>query len=59
MMFVDRIYPIELQIKDTTDTARPASYLYLHLEINNEDQLKTKRYDKRNEFSHCELSFYM
>ena len=31
--FVDRIYPIELEIKDTTDTARSASYLDLHLEI--------------------------
>jgi hypothetical protein len=25
--FVDRIYPIELEIKDTTDTDRSASYL--------------------------------
>jgi hypothetical protein len=25
--FVDRIYPIELEIKDATDTARSASYL--------------------------------
>jgi hypothetical protein len=30
--FVDRIYPIELEIKDTTDTDRSASYLDLHLE---------------------------
>ena len=29
--FVDRIYPIELEIKDTTDTDRYASYLDLHL----------------------------
>ena len=31
--FVDRIYPIELKIKDTTDTYRSASYLDLHLVI--------------------------
>jgi hypothetical protein len=31
--FVDRIYPIELEIQDTTDTDRSASYLDLHLEI--------------------------
>ena len=31
--FVDRIYPIELEIEDTTDTDRSASYLDLHLEI--------------------------
>ena len=31
--FVDRIYPIELEIKDTTDTDRSASYLDLHFDI--------------------------
>ena len=31
--FVDRIYPIDLEIKDTTDTDRSASYLGIHLEI--------------------------
>ena len=31
--FVDRIYPFELEIKDTTDADRYASYLDLHLEI--------------------------
>ena len=30
---VDRIYPNELKIKDTTDTDRSTSYLDLHLEI--------------------------
>jgi hypothetical protein len=40
-----RIYPIELEIKDTTDTARSASYLNLHLEIDSEGRLRTKPYD--------------
>ena len=31
--FVDRIYPIELKIKVTTDTAMSASYLDPHLQI--------------------------
>ena len=31
--FVNRIYPNELEIKDTTDTEMYASYLDLHLEI--------------------------
>ena len=31
--FVDRIYPIYLEIKDTADTDRAASYLDIHLEI--------------------------
>ena len=41
--FVDRIYLIELEIKDTTDTDRSASYLdlYLNLEIDSEGRLKT------------------
>ena len=34
--FVDRIYPIELEIQDTTDTYRSASYLDLYLEIASE-----------------------
>ena len=34
--FVDRIYPIEFEIQDTTDTDRPASYLDLYLEIASE-----------------------
>ena len=44
--FGDRIYPIELEIKDTTDTEMSAPYLDLHLEIDSEDRLKTKHYDK-------------
>ena len=31
--FVDRIYPIELEIQDTPDTDRSASHLDLHLEM--------------------------
>ena len=31
--FVEHIYPIQFEIKDTTDTDRSASYLDLHLEI--------------------------
>ena len=60
--FVDRIYPIELEIKDTTETDRPTSYLDLFLEIDSEGRLRTKLYDKRDDFdiaSHCELSIYM
>ena len=36
--FVDRIYPIELDIKDTTDTDRSASYLDLYLEIDSKER---------------------
>jgi hypothetical protein len=41
--FVDRIYPIELEIKDTTDTDRFASCLGLHLEVDSEEWLRTKQ----------------
>jgi len=45
--FVDRIYPTELEIKDTTDTDRSVSYLDRHLEIDSAGRLKAKLYDKR------------
>jgi hypothetical protein len=38
--FVDHIYPIAFAIlKDTTDTARSASYLDLHLKCDSDDTL--------------------
>ena len=49
--FVDRIYPVELEIKDTTDTDRSASYVDLHQEIYNEGRLRTKLYDKRDDLN--------
>jgi hypothetical protein len=51
--FVDRIYPIELEIKDTTDTDRSASYL----EIDSEGRLRTKIYDKRDDFNFPIVNF--
>ena len=44
--YVDRIYPIEPEIKDSTDTDRSASYLDLHLTIDSEGRLRKKFYDK-------------
>jgi hypothetical protein len=49
--FVDRIYPIELEIKDTTDTDGSASYLDLHVEIDSEGRSRTKLYHKRYYFN--------
>jgi hypothetical protein len=49
--FVDHIYPIELEIKDTTDTDTSASYLYLHLDMDSEWRLRTKLYNKRDDFN--------
>jgi hypothetical protein len=55
--FVDRIYPVELEIKDTTDTDRSALYLDLHLEIDSEGRLRTKLYDKRDDFNFPIVNF--
>ena len=48
--FVDRIYPIEFEIKNTTDTDRSASYINLHLEIDSRGRLRRKRYNKNFPF---------
>ena len=55
--FVDRIYRIELEINDATDTDISASYLDLHLGIDSEERLRTKLYDKREDFNFSILNF--
>ena len=55
--FVDRIYSIEVEIKDTTYTDRSASYLDLHLDIDSEWRLRTKLYDKINDFNFPIVNF--
>ena len=49
--FVDHIYPIELEIKNSTDTDRSASHLDIHLEIDSEGQFRRKLYAKRYDFN--------
>ena len=55
--FVDRIYPIELDIQYTTDIDRSALYLDLYLELDSEGWLRTKLYDKRDDFNFPILNF--
>ena len=55
--FVDRIYPIELEIKDTTDTDGSASYLDIQLEIDSKGRLRTKLYDKIDDFKFLIMNF--
>ena len=50
-------YPIELEIKNTTDAAKSVSYLDLHIEIDSDGRLKTKLYDKRDYFSSQIVNF--
>jgi hypothetical protein len=47
---IDHIYPTELEIKDTTDKARYASFLDLHLDIDSDGRLKPNLLDKRDDF---------
>jgi hypothetical protein len=44
-------YPTELEIKDTTDTNGSASYLDTPIEIECEGRLRTKLYDKKDDFN--------
>ena len=44
--FIARIYPIEIETKETTDTSISPSYLELHLEIDSEGWLRTKRHKR-------------
>jgi hypothetical protein len=53
--FVHGLNLIELEIKNTTDTARFSSYLDIHFEIDSKGQLRTKVHDKS---STCILSIY-
>ena len=55
--FVDRIYPIEPEEKDTADTDMSTSYLDLQLEIDSEERLRTKLYDKRDDFNILIVNF--
>ena len=49
--FLPLIYPPELEVKETTDTASSASFLDLCLEFDDSGQLRTKIYDKRDDFN--------
>jgi hypothetical protein len=44
-------------MKDTTDTYMSASYLDINLEIDSEGRLKTKIYDKRDDFNFPIVNF--
>jgi hypothetical protein len=47
--FFPLIYPPELEVKETTDTASSESSLDLFLEFDDSGQISTKIYDKRME----------
>ena len=49
--YLGRLYPAELEIKDTTESNTSASYLDLLLSIESDGQLRTSLYDKRDDFN--------
>jgi hypothetical protein len=49
--FLPLIYPPELEVNKTTDTASSASFLDLFLEFDDSCQINTKIYDKRDDFN--------
>ena len=60
--FSDRIdliymYPVNLDIKDTTDSMNSASYLDLQLEYDNQGKLHTWLYDKHDDFDFTIVNF--
>ncbi len=54
---VDCIFPMEHEMKDTTDTARYTSYLDLHLYTDNRSGQKITLYYKRCDFNCLIVSF--
>ena len=55
--YINIIYPVELEIKDTTDADHHASYLDLLLKYDNFHRLQVKLYDKRDDFNFDLVNF--
>jgi hypothetical protein len=55
--FLPLIYPPELEVKETTDTAASASFLDLYLEFDDSGQISTKFFDKRDDFNFKIINF--
>ena len=49
--FAELIYSPQLEVKETTDTALTASFLDLYLEFDDNGQISTKIYYKRDDFN--------
>ena len=55
--YIDFIYPVELEIEDTTDADHHASYLDLLMKYGNFHRLQVKLYDKRVDFNFNIVNF--
>ena len=50
-------HQILIILRDTTNTAMSASYIDLHLDINSKGRIRTKLYDKRDDFNFPFMNF--
>ena len=55
--YIDYIYHVELELKDTTDADHQASYLDLDLSYNRDKRLQVKLYNKRDDFNFNIVNF--
>ena len=55
--YIDIIYLVQLEIKDTTDADHHASYLDLLLKYDNFHRLQVKLYDTRDDFNFKVVNF--
>ena len=55
--WIPLIYPPELEIKETTDTASSVSFLDLYLEFDTSGHLHSRIYDKRDDFNFEIINF--
>ena len=55
--YINLIYPQELDIKNTTESKNSSSYLDLLMNIEQNGQLHTKLYDKRDDFNFPIVNF--
>ena len=55
--YLSMIYPPELEIKETTESASSASYLDIFLEFDATGHLSTRLYDKRDDFNFAIINF--
>ena len=55
--YVNLIYPEELEIKNTTESIHSSSYLDLQISTDQNGQMYTKLYDKRDDFNFPIVNF--
>ena len=55
--YLHLVNPNELEVMDATDTRKSTSFLNFHIEIDNGGRLKTKLFDKRDDFTFPIVNF--